>query len=385
MKIAIIGGGPAGFMSAITAKEQNPNLDITIFDKGKPLSTLFVTGGGRCNLAYAEFDMKELASNFPRGEKFLYSVFSKFDTSSTFEFFEKNELELYVQDDNRIFPKSNKSSDVQHCLFSAARKHNIKINSNYEITSIKKNANFIINDKFYFDKVIIATGGKGKGFEFAKSLGHKITELAPSLYGMKTKEKWCTNISGLALQRANAKIENLELCDDLLFTHNGVSGPIILKASSYLAFNKKPLRMTLNIANKTIDEMDKELIEKLAQNSKKNIANILDTYAPSSFIEALLKENSIPQDKKAFDINSKERKIISGFLSELKITLIDIDKAPMVTAGGVSLDEVDNKTMQSKLVNGLYFCGEILNIDGLTGGFNLQACWSTGYIAGAKL
>lgn len=384
MKIAIVGGGPAGFMTAIIAKENNPNLDITIFDKAKPLSTLFVTGGGRCNLAYAEFDFKELASNFPRGEKFLYSVFNQFDTSSTFEFFKKYGLELFIQEDNRIFPKSEKSSDVITTLLFNARKLGVNIKSNFEVKSIEKKEKFIINDNLEFDKVVIATGGKGKGPNFAKNLGHTITPLAPCLCGMQTEPRF-ESLSGLTLKNINAKIKNLEICNDILFTHKGLSGPLIFEISSRLAFEKKPLELEINFTNKTFEEMEKSLIEDFKQNQNKNISNVINKFLPSSLTEELLKINHIPIDKKINQISSEERKAITTFLCALKFSLIKNDKGAMVTAGGVSLDEINNKTMESKLVSGLYFCGEILDIDGLTGGFNLQACWSTGYIVGTKL
>lgn len=386
MKIAIIGGGPAGFMAAITAKEQNPDLNITIFDKSKPLSTLFATGGGRCNLAYAEFDFKELASNFPRGEKFLYSVFSQFDTSSTFEFFERYGLELFTQEDSRVFPKSEKSIDVIKTLLNAARMNEIDIKYNFEINSIEKKEKFIINKKLSFDKIIIATGGKGKGCEFAKKLGHKITQTSPALCGMKTSPRF-ENISGLTLKNVKGKVNNLEISKDILFTHKGLSGPMIFEISSRLAFDKKPLTLTLRLIDKKTEQTDKELVEELNQNSQKNISNLLSKYSelPNSLVEELLKANQIPLDKKANQINSKERKLIANFLCSLEFKINENDKGAMVTAGGVCLDEVDNKTMQSKLVDGLYFCGEVLDIDGLTGGFNLQACWSTGYIVGTML
>lgn len=381
MKLAIIGGGPAGFMAAIIAKENNPTLDITVFDKAKPLASILYTGGGRCNLTNAEFDFKELAKNFPRGEKILYSVFSQFDVSSMFEFFSKYGLELYIQDDNRVFPKSDKAEEIKDLLISIAVSKGIKLKSHTEIYDIKKEKDFIINDNFHFDKIVIATGGKNKfGYKIAKSFGHKISELEPVLCGMKTNEP-LANIAGVSLKKISAKARNIELCDDLLFTHKGLSGPLILNLSSYLAFEKFPVTLVLNFSGLSFEEQDSELIELLAKNPKKNISNLLQKYIPSALADELLKKHKIALDKKSFEINSKERKCIAKFLSEFETSLVEKDTPFMVTAGGVELNEID-RNLQSKIVEGLYFAGEILNIDGLCGGYNLQACFSMGYVVG---
>ena len=384
MKLAIIGGGPAGFMAAIIAKENNPNLDITIFDKAKPLATLLYTGGGRCNLTNAEFDFKELAKNYPRGEKFLYSVFSRFDVSSMFEFFSKYGLELYIQDDNRVFPKSDKASDIKDLLIGIAVGKGIKLKSHTEVFSIKKDAKFVINDNFYFDKVIIATGGRNKfGYQIAKSFGHKVSNLESVLCGMKIKEPF-GEIAGISLKNVSGKVKNIELQDDLLFTHKGLSGPLILNLSSYLAFEKFPITLMLNFTGLSFEEQDAELIGLLAKNPKKNISNLLQKHLPAAMVEEFLKRHGIACNKKSFEINSKERKSIAEFLSEFKVELIEKDTSFMVTAGGVELDEVD-KNLQSKIVDGLYFVGEILNVDGLCGGYNLQACFSMGYVVGSSI
>ena len=381
MKLAIIGGGPAGFMAAIIAKENNPIADITIFDKAKPLATLLYTGGGRCNLTNAEFDFKELAKNYPRGEKFLYYIFSQFDVSSMFEFFSKYGLELYIQEDNRVFPKSDQADEIKDLLISIAVGKGIKLKSHTEVYSIKKTSDFLINDDFHFDKVVIATGGKNKfGYKIAKSFGHTVSDLEPILCGMKINEP-LSKIAGVSLKNVSGKAKNIELHGDFLFTHKGLSGPLILNLSSYLAFEKLPVTLTLNFSGIDFEEQDAELIKLLAENPKKNISNLLQKYLPSAMAEELLNRHGISLDKKSFEINSKDRKCISGFLSEFKVDLIEKDTPFMVTAGGIELNEVD-KNLQSKIVDGLYFAGEILNIDGLCGGYNLQACFSMGYVIG---
>jgi len=384
MKVAIIGGGPSGFMAAITAKEQNPDWDIIIFERANPLASLLYTGGGRCNITNAEFDFKELARHYPRGEKFLYSIFSRFDVASLFEFFEKIGLELYIQGDNRVFPKSDKAEEIRDALILAAKLKGVKIRALTKVTALKKEEQFVINDNMYFDKVVLATGGRNNfAYDAAKAFGHGVSELAPVLCGMKA-DKPFTSLAGVSLKNVLASARNVELSGDLLFTHKGVSGPLIFDLSSYLAFEKFPILLKLNFSRLNFEEQDAELIRLLSESPKKNISNLLSGYLPSAVLEEFLLRGGILADKKSYEINSVERKIIAKFLSGFEVELLSKDTPAMVTAGGINLDELD-KNLQSKLVEGLYFCGEILNIDGLCGGYNLQACFSTGYVVGSSM
>lgn len=384
MKLAIIGGGPAGFMAAIAAKTKHPDWEITIFERAKPLATLLYTGGGRCNLTFAEFDFKELAKNYPRGEKFLYSVFSRFDAASLFEFFEELGVELYVQEDRRVFPKSDDAEDVRNALLEAAKKLGIKLRPLTPVTSLTKEEEFILNEKLTFDRVIIASGGKNKAaFEFARNFGHGVSKLAPVLCGMKLTEPF-PNLSGASLKNIFITTEKIELQGDFLFTHKGISGPVVFDLSSYLAFEKFPLNLKINFTGLDFKSQDDELIKLFEQNPRKNISNILSEYLPYAVAKEFLRRSKISAQKKVCEINSDERKKIAKFLSELEVEITEKDLPAMVTAGGVNLDEID-KNLQSKLVQGLYFCGEILDIDGLCGGFNLQGCFSTGYVAGSSV
>jgi len=403
-KIAIIGGGPSGIMAGITALQNtDKDLDITIFDKHQPLKTLLYTGGGRCNLSYAEYDSRRLVKFYPRGEKFLLSPFVKFGVKNTQEFFFKLGVDTYIQDDNRIFPTSDNAEDVRYALLDEARNLGIKFEK-LEIESIKKIGDkFLIfdgNEKFEFDKVVISTGGnrlkpKFSGYKFAKSLGHSITELRPILCGLETKENLCQKLSGLTIKNLNAKVifngkMIQKIKGDLLFTHKGISGPLAYKTSSYCAycdFNKQnPLTLEINFTGKPLNIFDKEFAQKINQNQKKNLFNIIIEYLPRSMTELLMKELNFNLDKKAGSLIKNERVKLSKILTEfqLHITRANLSEA-IVTAGGVDLKEINGKTMESKIIKGLYFCGEILDVDGLTGGFNLQACWSTGYIAGSSL
>lgn len=397
--IGIVGGGPAGIMCALCAS-QNIENNILIFDKNIILNTLLPTGGGRCNLAYAEFNFKELAKFYPRGEKFLYSVFSKFSTRNTVDFFNRIGINTYIQEDLRIFPETNSSKDVKNALLKQLdKKKNIK-KTFAKVLSVKKlqNGFELTTDKgkHFVNKLVIATGGKGNGHNLAKSLGHHITELKPSLSAMITREKEFETLSGISLKNIFAQVffENKKLklpsnaaAGDFLFTHNGISGPLIYKISSYCAYinfdKNNPLKIVLNPVGQEYKEFDSLLISKLKNNAQKDILNIVSCFVPKNLAAAILQKENIKHDIKAGQLSKKDRENIAKNLTSLTFNAIATVKGEeIVTAGGVDLKEVDSKTMESKIVENLYFCGEILDIDGLTGGFNLQNCWSTGYIAG---
>lgn len=389
--VAIIGAGPAGCMCAYFASK---NADVTLFDFSKPLLTLLYTGGGRCNLAYAEYDFKELAKFYPRGEKFLYSPFSKFSTIDTINFFKEIGIETYVQDDLRIFPKSNSAKDarekfldsLKNCKFKNEKVIKTLSNSHDDIEEGSEAFLLETNKNTYkFDKVVIATGGHC-GFSLAKNLGHKIIEPKPSLTGLITAENF-KSFEGVSLKNVLAKLifNNkfiVELKDDLLFTNNGISGPLAFKISSICArfdYNKEnPLVLKLDFVQKEFD-----LQSMLNSNPKKDIKNLITEFIPKSLSEYILKNNGINPDKKCCEIDGKTRNLILKSLIDFEIKIISPAKeGEIVTSGGVCLDEIDSKTMQSKLVEGLYFCGEIIDVDGFCGGFNLQNCWTTGFVAG---
>ena len=396
-KIAIIGGGPAGVMTAITASK-SPENEIYLFDKGIILNTILPTGGGRCNLAYEEFNFKELAKFYPRGEKFLYSVFSKFATAETIDFFEEIGLKTYTQNDNRIFPTTNSSKDVKNALTKQLDKKNIKkcfeqvldIKKDGEKFKIKTNKNF-----YEFDKVVIATGGRGSGQKLAKNLGHNITELKPALCSLITKEQNFSQLSGISLKDISADVcfENKKiktLTGDFLFTHKGVSGPLVYKISSYCAYlnfsKENPLKMCFNLVNKSFEQFDEEFLTALKKHPQKESVNILSEYLPKNLAFTIFKNENIVPSVKSGQLTKKDREKLSKAVTNCTLNAINVSNGEeIVTAGGVDLKEINSKTMESKIVPNLYFCGEVLDIDGLTGGFNLQNCWSTGYIAGKSI
>lgn len=372
-RIAIIGGGPAGCACACFLKQKG--ILPIIFEKNSPLKTLLPTGGGRCNLAHAEFDLKELASNYPRGEKFLYSVFSRFGTSDTLEFFEKIGIETYIQDDMRIFPVSDKARDVRNAILEALK--GIKFIKENVISINLCNGGFEVksdNGAYFFEKVVIAIGGHS-AFSIASGVGHKIIEPKPALTALKTKEDF-SFLSGVSLKNITAVCDSKSYFGDFLFTHEGISGPLVYKITSIMARENFPYKITFNFMH------GEDLQEMLNKNPHKNIKNIISEIVPKSLAETVLKICGIDENLEAHKINGKMRDRITNILSSFTVEAISTAKGgEVVTCGGVSLDEVDNKTMESKICKNLYFCGEILDIDGFCGGFNLQNCWSTGFLA----
>jgi len=399
-KTAIIGAGPAGCMCAYHASQKsNDANEITIFDFAKPLHTLLYTGGGRCNLAYEEYDFRELTKFYPRGEKFLYSVFSKFCTAETLNFFDEIGVETYVQDDLRIFPKSNSAEEVRAKILDNLRHCGFKREKVIKITKENEGDFLLTTEKnsYHFDKVVIAVGGHA-GFELARHIGHTIIEPKPALTGLVTKEKF-KPIQGVSLKNISAKVlfDNKEVTnikDDVLFTHNGISGPLAYKISSICArldYNaNNPLKIFLDLTSNanlfTSHLSPLAFQDMLNTNPKKDIKNLLAELAPRSVAEYILGLNNIDLDLKCTNINGKTRDLIVKSLTEFEITVISPTKeGEVVTSGGVCLDEINPKTMQSKLIANLYFCGEVVDIDGFCGGFNLQNCWSTGFVAGSSL
>lgn len=358
-KVVIIGGGPAGCMCAYFLQN---DFDVTVIEKNTPLKTILPTGGGRCNLCHAEFDFKELAKNYPRGEKFLYSVFSKFSTADTIDFFEKIGVETYTQENMRIFPKSNSAKDVREHFLQALKKvrfikeNALRINRQDEIFSVVTNMG-----AYKADFVVISSGGHAS-YDLIKMLGHKIIEPKPALVGLLTKENFAS-ISGVCI-------------NNILFTHKGISGPKIYEISSLRARESFPYKLNFDF----IGEVD--LQTELNSNPHKSIKNLLSEHIPKSFAEFVLTELKINPDTKSHMIDGKTRDKILTKLQNFEICVIGtFPDGEVVTAGGVDLKEINQKDMQSKLVPRIYFCGEVMDIDGFCGGFNLQNCWSTGYLA----
>lgn len=391
--IAIIGCGAAGGMAGILLSK-NPCNRVIAFDEREPFSTLLPTGGGRCNLTYSESDVREFVKNYSRGEKFLISVFSRFGQEKTRELFADLGIKTYVQSDNRVFPVNNSSAKTVQIL----RKH--LDNSNFlfkkeKVTEIaKKSGKFEITTSegiYEFDNVIITTGGKGNGFELAAKLSHNIIEPKPSLCALDILETDFYNLAGVSFKNAEIssslnKKKFKTVCGDILFAHKSITGPGVFKVSSLTAFEEfsreNPIELTLKLTDKSAEDIEKLI----ALNSKKTVKNIFSMLAPESFVSEILKRNKTDECKQAAQLRKSEKEIIINSLIALKLHACGrIKGSEIVSAGGVDLNEIDSKTMESKLVKGLYFAGEIMNIDGYTGGFNLQNCWSSAYICSSSL
>lgn len=389
--VTIIGTGPAGCICAYYLQNK---FNVSLFDKGKFLRTLLPTGGGRCNLAHAEYDFRELASNYPRGEKFLYSIFSKFGTSDTIDFFKKIGVDVYTQDDNRIFPISNSAIDVREkilnslsmCKFINDEVLNIAPksaltpglsdmdkNSKYKIPKTKgvnseNPTNYIIEtgkNTYTSDYVVVATGGHA-GYEILKELDIKIQPPTQALVGLTTKEDF-SEISGVSI-------------NDILFTHKGISGPKVYKLSSINARKEFPYNLEFQL----VQEFN--LQEILDKNPHKEIKNLLGQIIPKSLAAWILNNLNIFPETPCHKINGKNRDRILAKLTKFEVSVTGkVPDGEVVTCGGVDLKEVNAKTLESKQHPGLYFCGEVLDIDGFCGGFNLQNCWSTGFVVSQSI
>lgn len=370
LKVAIVGSGPAGCM---TACNLDKSFEITLFDKSKPLKTLLPTGGGRCNLTHAEFNFKELAKNYPRGEKFLYSIFSRFGTQETLDFFESIGIKTYTQENGRIFPISNSSQDVRNAILSKLNHCDFR---EEEIISIKKlNNGFELKSNkasYYFDIVVISIGGKSN-YNLLKDLGHTIIPPKPALVGLITEPNF-KELQGVSLQNCMITSEKTYIEGDILFTNDGITGPVIFELSSINARKELPYDITIDFLNKEVNWQ-----EQFDKNPHKELKNIISEFLPKAFVNEILKNINLAQ--KGYEIKSNTKVLVNNTVRNFKIKVINTRKnGETVTSGGVSLKEIAPKTLQSKITDNLYICGEVLDVDGFCGGYNLQNCWSTGYI-----
>ncbi len=397
-KICVIGGGPAGMMAAGTASLYGAA--VTIFEHtGRLGKKLAITGKGRCNVTN-DAPNEKILENITKNQRFMYSALSAFSASDTMSFFENSGVPLKVERGSRVFPVSDKASDI----VDAMRGYISACKTVYsKVSAVKKSdSGFTVtaDKEYHFDSVIIATGGKsypktgsdGSGYKLAIKLGHTVTELKPSLIPLESSSPLCRRMQGLSLKnvalRALDKDEKVLYSDfgEMMFTHFGVTGPMILSASSYI-LNKDFSEITLSIDLKpALDEqtLDARLISDFTAASNKDFKNALGALLPSKMIEPFIDYVGIPDRKKVNLITKEERKKIRTSLKDFRIPITrprPIDEA-IITSGGVSVKEITPKTMESKLVDNLYFAGEIIDVDAYTGGFNLQIAFSTGYLAG---
>ena len=401
MNIAIIGGGAAGFFSAIAAKENYPDARVVIFEKSqKLLAKVKVSGGGRCNVTNGCTSISELRKAYPRGGKELKKAFQIFNSSHAMEWFESRGVPLMIQEDNRVFPQSQNSQSIIDCFLKEINRLNIEIELGISIKSIRQADEqlklIFLGEKFQpkiLDKVIIATGGspKRKGLEWLEALNHKIEDPVPSLFTFNMPVEPITHLMGVVVENALVKIQGTKLKSGgpLLVTHWGMSGPAILKLSAFgariLANMGYNFKIQINWVNEINNEMVLAQLKNIVQeHAKKVVANIKPYHLPERLWQYLLEKSSLPLDKKWGEIGKKSlNKLVSVLTNDVyAVSGKTTFREEFVTCGGVSLQSIDLITMQSKACKNLYFAGEILDIDAITGGYNFQAAWTTGFIAG---
>ncbi|MAW21094.1 MAG: aminoacetone oxidase family FAD-binding enzyme [Flavobacteriales bacterium] len=395
MRIAVIGGGPAGFMAAITAKKTQENTEVTIFEKTNSLlRKVKVSGGGRCNVTNATFSISKLIKNYPRGGKQLRKSFNEFHTTDTVNWFKEKGIALVAEDDKRIFPQSNSSQTIVNCLLNTAKSLKIIISLKStvnKIISTKDGFNIKINNQsLFFEKVIIATGGNSKKetYNWLEEIGHTINKPVPSLFTFNLKNKSICDLMGLSAPNVITTIKGSKLKNEgpLLITHWGFSGPAILKLSSWAARDLADLKYEFVVAINWLAINENQLrndLEKILK-SKKIIYNYNPFKIPKRLWAFILQNINIKDCKKWNELSKKEKNRLINKLTndEYRVSGKTTYKEEFVTCGGIRLEEIQMKTMESKIHKGLYFTGEILDIDGITGGFNFQAAWTSGYLAG---
>lgn len=412
--VIVVGGGAAGMYAAYHAA--NCGHKVTLLEQNEKLGKkIYITGKGRCNLTNAS-DMDEIFKNVMTNRKFLYSAFYACDNHSVISFFEENGMPTKIERGNRVFPVSDHSSDVIATLTKALKEKNVEICLHTKVMELlteelpksdsKKQTKRVIgvtlsnNKSLYADAVIVATGGlsypstgaTGDGYTFAKNTGHQITATVPSLVPFNTRETWCKELQGLSLRNIKVKICNQKkiLYDDfgeLLFTHFGVSGPVILSASSAIKNEMWENELMLFIDLKPaldIEALDKRILRDFEEQKNKQFKNAIHQLFPAKLVPVMVQLSGIDPDKKVNEISKEERRRFAGLIKKVPLTIIGKRgwNEAIITRGGVSVKDIDPSTMESKYVKNLFFCGEVLDVDALTGGYNLQIAWSTGYLAG---
>lgn len=391
MRVAVIGAGAAGMMAASVCE-----CEVVLFEKNEKVGKkLFITGKGRCNLTNSK-DISEFFDSINRNSKFLYSALYTFSNDSVIKKFESYGLKLKVERGDRVFPESDKSSDVIKAYEKMLKNNKVEIRLNTEVRRINKIDKKFEVDGEIFDKVIVACGGvsyrttgsTGDGYKFAKSFGHKIIELKPALAPILLNID-CSDLSGLSLKNVelHAFSSNKKISSEfgeMLFTHNGISGPIVLRTSS-LINRKDNIKLFLDLKPALdIQTLDKRILRDFGEFKNKDIANALKKLLPKKLIDLILKSANIPYYKKVNEVSKQDRHNLVSTIKNLNLeykSIMDINTS-IVTSGGVDTREIDSSTMESKLVKGLYFAGETIDIDAMTGGYNLQLANSTGYLAG---
>ena len=406
-KVIVVGAGAAGMMAAyFAAKNKNK---VTLIEKNeKTGKKIYITGKGRCNITNA-CDVEDLFANVMSNKKFLYSAFYGFTNSDVIDFFENHGIKTKIERGNRVFPVSDHSSDVISALERALKEQNVDILLNTCVEKIECEDSQVTGvvlcggRKIEADAVIVATGGMsyqatgstGDGYRFAEESGHKVTECTPSLVPFNTQEEWVAKLQGLSLKNVLVTIYDgrkklYEDFGEMLFTHFGVSGPLILSASAAIKQNtiKKPLQMFIDLKPAlSYEALDKRILREFDDAKNKQFKNSINKLLPSKMIPVIIGLSGIDPDKKVNEISKGEREGLVNLLKKLPVTLNGTRQwnEAIVTKGGISTKDINPSTMESKIIKNLYFAGEVLDLDALTGGYNLQIAWSTGALAGKSI
>ncbi len=402
-KIIVIGAGAAGLMAAYSAAQSGA--DVVLLERSeKPGKKLLITGKGRCNFTNSG-DLEDFIKNIPGNSSFIYSAFSKFNNWDTMNFFYERGTPYKIERGGRVFPESDKASDIVKTLYKAVSDAKVNISFNKRVKRLLvseksvKGVKLETGEEMLADKVIVATGGlsfpqtgsTGDGYKLAKESGHTVTKLYPSLVGLKTKEKWVKSLAGLTLKNVSVKVfkEQKEIYTDfgeLLFTHVGISGPTVISASSHMV-RESGSSFSISIDLKPAlseKELDNRIMRDIEKSGGKNLKNLMHGLLPSRLIPIILNLCQLKEDKPSSNITKEERRLLVKGLKNFSLNIYGTegyDRA-VITSGGISLSEISPKTMESKLVKGLYFAGEVLDLDGYTGGYNLQIAFSTGWLSG---
>ncbi|MBZ9691591.1 NAD(P)/FAD-dependent oxidoreductase [Clostridium sp. M14] len=403
-KVIVIGAGPAGMMAAITAAKEHK---VTLLDGNERLGKkLFITGKGRCNVTNAK-DISEFFDYIPGNPHFLYSALYTFTNEDTMNFFSNEGIKLKVERGDRVFPESDKSSDIIRGLSNALSRTDVEIKLNSKVTDIKYKNNSITGIEINNDEIlkadyyIIATGGasypltgsRGEGQEFSKKLGHKIIPLKPALVPMVVKDAKTKELMGLSLKNVEVTIKENDKkvvyknFGEMLFTHFGVSGPLILSGSRFIENNKNyklhiDLKPSLNLG-----ELDKRIQRDFNKYLNKDFKNSLNELLPQKLIPMIIEMSNIPEEKKVNEITKEERRNLVNLLKDFSFDLNGLRPLAegIVTKGGIDVKEIDPSTMKSKIIDNLSFCGEVMDVDAFTGGYNVQIAFATGVIAGSHI
>ncbi len=400
LKVAVIGGGAAGFFAAITAKEKHPHSEVTIFEKAsQPLAKVKITGGGRCNLTHAAKSVADLCKGYPRGGNSLKKIFHRFDHFATMQWFEQHGLQLVTQPDDCVFPASQDAMSVVNVLQYEAANKGVRLVTNAKVIGIQPTEKGMLlsienkNQPQLFDKLIVTTGGSPQlsGLAWLQKLGHQIEKPVPSLFTFKIPNDEVTQLMGIVVEEAVVSLSGTKLQADgpLLITHWGMSGPAVLKLSAWAARLLNDHQYQFNIRVSWVGKRSEAEVGNAFENivnehPSKQLANFRPLGLPQRLWDFLLKKCHMLPEKPWVELGKRQTNQLVNVLTNdtYSVNGKTTFREEFVTCGGVSLHSVDMNSLQSKIVPGLYFAGEVLDIDGITGGFNLQAAWSTGYVAG---